>query len=228
MLILGEYIIINNLDNKINNKSQEIIKNTFFLFVYFINDTPNRLMILIIYIIYEYFFECFYNNHINKINQLIISIAIININEIFYLLVNRVYALETSKLIFSRTITYHLDEDGIFNTFLKLSYKIRISIILIGFFLETNFFGNKLLDNRNIFIIKTILNIKCCFNFIFFCYEFIFLKNNEDFITIFVYSLVDLVLFLLDFINNFLIYINLLIIKFIKKRAKSSRHSFIS
>ena len=212
MFILAEYIIINNLENKINNKNQEIIKIIFFIFIYFINDTPNRLMILMVFIIYEYFFESFYNNHINKINKIIISIAIININEIFYLLVSRVYAFETSKLIFSKTITYHLNEDDIFIKFLNITYKIRIPIILNGFFLEANLFENKLFDNGDIFIIKTILNIKCCFNFIFFCYEFIFLKNNEDFFTIFVYSLVDLILFLLDLINNFLIYSKFLII----------------
>ena len=46
------------------------------------------------------------------------------------------------------------------------------------------------------------LNIRCYLNFIFFAYQFIYLKNNKDYMTLMLYSLVDLSVFLLDFINN--------------------------
>ena len=224
MLGIGEYIIKNNLENDINGKYHELIKIVFFLFEFFINDESNRLMLLIIFIIYEFLFEEFFNNELKKINKIIISITIINVHEIFYLLVCRVYSLETSKLFFSRTIAYDWDSGGIFNTFIKIFYKIRFPTILAGFYLEMNLFGNKLFNNQETFLIKLILNIRCALNFIFYSYEFIFLKNNVDYITIMVYSAVDLSIFLLDFINNFLIYLNLAIIKFIirKKTPKAA------
>ena len=224
MLGIGEYIIKNNLENDINGKYHELIKIVFFLFEFFINDESNRLMLLIIFIIYEFLFDEFFNNELKKINKIIISITIINVHEIFYLLVCRVYSLETSKLFFSRTIAYDWDSGGIFNTFIKIFYKIRFPTILAGFYLEMNLFGNKLFNNQETFLIKLILNIRCALNFIFYSYEFIFLKNNVDYITIMVYSAVDLSIFLLDFINNFLIYLNLAIIKFIirKKTPKAA------
>ena len=228
LFILGEYIILSNVENKSNNRNQEVFKNIFFLFEYFINDESNRLMILMIYILFEYFFDHLYNKNLKKIYKIIISITIININEIFYLLTSRVYALETSKIIFSRTIFYHIDSGSIFNKFLELSFKIRFPVILIGFLLETNLFENQLFNNDETFLLKIILNIKCCFNFIFFSYEFILLKNIEDFFTITVYSFVDLSIFLLDFFNNGLIYLNLSIVKCFIKRKKFSRLQVIT
>ena len=81
-----------------------------------------------------------------------------------------------------------------------------------------NLLGNKLLNNQKTFIIKLILNIKCALNFIFYSYEFIFLKNNVDYNTLMVYSAVYLSVFLLDFINNILIYLNFTIIRFIIRK----------
>ena len=216
MFVIAEYIIIRNyIDNNNDDKSQELIKIIFFLFEFFINDESNRLMILIIFIIYEFIFDIFYFLEVKKIIKIIISITIININEIFYLLVSRVFALENSKLIFSRTILYY--SGGKFLTFLKVFYKIRTSTILSGFLLETNLFGNKVYNNKETYILKLVLNIKCSLNFIFYLYEFVFLKNNVDYITIMVYSGVDLSLFLLDFLTNLLIYLNYTIISLIQR-----------
>ena len=106
MIILAEYIIIYNNENNIEEKNYELFKIVFFLFEFFLNDESTRLMILIIFILYEFIFDYFYSNELKKINKIIASITIISINEIFYLLTSRVYSLENSKLIFSRTIGY--------------------------------------------------------------------------------------------------------------------------
>ena len=223
MFVLAEYIIKNNSENNKEDKNQELIKNIFFLFEFFINDESNRLMMLIIYIMYEYLFVSLYNNRLKKINKIIISITIINTHEIFYLLVSRVYGYETSKIFFSKTIGYTMESVGLFNSILEVLYKLRFSVILAGFFLETNLFGSKLFNNKETFILKLILNIKCGLNFIFFSYNFIFLKDSSDFVVLFVHSCVDLSIFLFDFINQFIIYINFAIIKCITKRRKSTK-----
>ena len=133
------------------------------------------------------------------------------------------YSLENSKLIFSRTIGYRNGSLKKFDTFLKVFYKIRFSTILAGFLLESNIIGNnKLFNSSDSYLIRLILNIKCSLNFIFFCYEFIYLKNNNDYLTLMIYSAVDLSVFLLDFINHLIIFINIGIINFFirKKYAK--------
>ena len=182
-------------------------------------------MILIIFILYEFIFDYFYNNELKKINKIIASITIININEIFYLLTSRVYSLENSKLIFSRTIGYRNGSLRKFDTFLKVFYKIRFSTILAGFLLESNILGNKLFSPSDSYLLRLILNIRCSLNFIFFCYQFVYLKNNVDYLTMMIYSGVDLSVFLLDFINHLIIFINFRIINFIikKKCAKTQK-----
>ena len=180
-------------------------------------------MILIILILYEFIFDYFYSNELKKINKIIASITIISINEIFYLLTSRVYSLENSKLIFSRTIGYRNGSLKKFDTFLKVFYKIRFSTILAGFLLESNIIGNnKLFNSSDSYLIRLILNIRCCLNFIFFCYEFIYLKNNNDYLTLMIYSGINLSVFLFDFINHLIIFINSGIINFFirKKYAK--------
>ena len=227
LFMIAEINMKINLENNIEDKNQEIIKIIFFLFIFFINDESNRLMILIIFFIYEYIFDIFYNNEMKKISKIIIAIIIINVHEIFYLLVSRTYGLETSKLFFSKTIIYDINKSGFFKTFLEISYRIRFPIILAGFNLESNLFGNKLYNNKETFIFKLILNIKCALNFIFYCYEFIFLKDVEDYITLMVYSAVDLSIFLLDFINNFLIYLNLALINLFIKRKYEKTEQYL-
>ena len=64
-----------------------------------------------------------------------------------------------------------------------------------------NVFINKGYFHYESFIIRIILNIRCSLNFIFFSYQFVYLKNNSDYMTLMFYCLVDLSLFLLDFIN---------------------------
>ena len=223
MIILAEYIIIYNNENNIEEKNYELFKIVFFLFEFFLNDESTRLMILIIFILYEFIFDYFYSNELKKINKIIASITIISINEIFYLLTSRVYSLENSKLIFSRTIGYRNGSLKKFDTFLKVFYKIRFSTILAGFLLESNIIGNnKLFNSSDSYSIRLILNIRCSLNFIFFCYEFIYLKNNNDYLTLMIYSGVNLSVFLLDFINHLIIFINDGIINFFirKKYAK--------
>ena len=218
MFIVSEYIIKFNLENNIVKKNLELVKIILFLFEFFINDVPNTIMILIIYIIYEYLFEAFYNKEQKKINKLLISIIIININELFYFLVSRVYSLETTKLFFSKTLTYHIVIFGKFYYFLEIFTKIKFQIILVGYLLESYLIGNKLFNNQESFILRTMLNIKCCFNFIFFSYEIIYLKNDENYMTLFIYSIVDVSVYIFDFVNQFLIYLNYKIIRFIIKK----------
>jgi hypothetical protein len=138
MIILAEYIIIYNISNNIEDKNYELLKILFFLFEFFLNDESTRLMILITFILFEFIFDYFYNNELKKINKIIASITIININEIFYLLTSRVYSFENSKLIFSRTIGYSNGSLGKFDTFMKVFYKIRFTTILAGYLLESN------------------------------------------------------------------------------------------
>ena len=189
-----------NIENKIDGKNNEIIKMILFLFEFYINDESNRLMILIIFILFEYFSEI-YEEKIKKINKIIISNILININEIFYLLVHRVYSLETSKKFLSKTIGYSIDSFKISEIILEVFYKARFSFILIGYFIKMNVFEDKEDNKNDLYILRFILNIKCCLNFIFFSYEFIYLKNNSDYMTLMVYSFVDLSVFLLDFIS---------------------------
>ena len=218
MIILAEYIIIYNISNNIEDKNYELLKILFFLFEFFLNDESTRLMILITFILFEFIFDYFYNNELKKINKIIASITIININEIFYLLTSRVYSFENSKLIFSRTIGYSNGSLGKFDTFMKVFYKIRFTTILAGYLLESNILGNKVFHRVDAYILRLILNMRCALNFIFFCYEFIYLKNNEDYITMMVFSGVDLSVFIFDFLNHLVIFINFGIINFFVKQ----------
>ena len=165
-----------------------------------ISDESNRLMMLIMFILLEYFSDFFYTKQKN-INKIIISIIIININEIFYLLVNRVYSFETTKKYFSRTITYSIETSKIYKIVLEVFYKARISFISLGYFLKMNLFESGY--HKESLILRFILNIRCNINFIFFAYQFVYLKNNADYMTLMLYIFVDLSLFLLDFINLF-------------------------
>ena len=226
IFILAEIMIKFNIENNIEGKNQELIKILFFLFEFFINDESNRLMLLIIYILFEYAFDMISNNEKKIIKKILIAIMILNINEIFYLIVSRVYSVEESKLVLSRTIFYSTNSGGNFKTFLKVIHKIRFSVITVGYLLDLNLFKNKK-DNDETFIIKLILNIRCSLNFIFFVYEFIFLKNNEDYMTLMMYSFVDLCVFLLDFINQILIYLNIKIINYFIKSKYASENNLL-
>ena len=218
MLGIGEYIIKNNLENDINGKYHELIKIVFFLFEFFINDESNRLMMLIMFILLEYFSDFFYTKQKN-INKVIISIIIININEIFHLLVNRVYSFETTKKYFSRTITYSIETSKIYKIVLEVFYKARISFISLGYFLKMNLFESGY--HKESLILRFILNIRCNINFIFFAYQFVYLKNNADYMTLMLYIFVDLSLFLLDFINLFFSIFYVLVTNIRHKEIKS-------
>ena len=147
----------------------------------------------------NYFFEHTpFNIFINIFN------FIINLNEMFYLLANRVYSFESSKKYFSRTIAYSIASCKICENILEICYKTRITFITFGYFLKMNLFG--ISRNKESLILRFVLNIRCNINFIFFVYQFVYLKNNADYITLMMYSLVDLSLFLFDFINSAISY----------------------
>ena len=188
-------------DNNINKHNNELIKIVLFLYQFYINDESNRLIFLIMFILFEYFSELFDSNT-KKINKIIISIIIIYINELFYLLVNRTYSLESSKKYLSKTLAYSFESCEPFNVFLEVVHKLRFSLVSVGYYLKIKLIKDK--DNyyNESFILRFVLNIRCHLNFIFFAYQFIYLKNNEDYMTLMLYSLVDLSVFLLDFINN--------------------------
>ena len=155
------------------------------------------------FILFEYFSELFDSNT-KKINKIIISIIIIYINELFYLLANRTYSLESSKKYLSKTLAYSFESCEPFNVFLEVVHKLRFSLVSVGYYLKIKLIKDK--DNyyNESFILRFVLNIRCYLNFIFYAYQFIYLKNNEDYMTLMLYSLVDLSVFLLDFINNFI------------------------
>ena len=155
---------------------------------------------LIIFVLFEYFTDVF-KDKLKKINKIIISIILININEIFYLLAHRVYSLESSKYFLSKTIAYSIDGWKLFEIILEVFYKARFSFILAAYFLKINILGDKSYEQNDSYILRFFLNIKCNLNFIYFSYEFIYLKNNEDYMTLMLYSFVDTSVFLLDFIN---------------------------
>ena len=197
-----QIIVFNNNQNIENNFG--LIKLIIFLFEFYINDESNRLFLLLIYIILEFFSNIYYKTGEKKINQIIISIIIININEIFYLITHRVYSLETSKKFFSKTITYSIENSSLFKTILTIFYKMRFPFITGTYFLNMTPVINNILFNIDSFILRIVLNIKCYLNFLFFIYQFIFLKNDNDFMTIMIYLVIDFAVFLFDFINIFL------------------------
>ena len=203
LFVIG--ILLNRFyaDNNINKHNNELIKIVLFLYQFYINDESNRLIFLIMFILFEYFSELFDSNT-KKINKIIISIIIIYINELFYLLANRTYSLESSKKYLSKTLAYSFESCEPFNVFLEVVHKLRFSLVSVGYYLKIKLLKDK--DNyyNESFILRFVLNIRCYLNFIFFAYQFIYLKNNEDYMTLMLYSLVDLSVFLLDFINNFI------------------------
>ena len=203
LFVIG--ILLNRFyaDNNINKHNNELIKIVLFLYQFYINDESNRLIFLIMFILFEYFSELFDSNT-KKINKIIISIIIIYINELFYLLANRTYSLESSKKYLSKTLAYSFESCEPFNVFLEVVHKLRFSLVSVGYYLKIKLIKDK--DNyyNESFILRFVLNIRCYLNFIFFAYQFIYLKNNEDYMTLMLYSLVDLSVFLLDFINNFI------------------------
>ena len=203
IFIISELIIKFNKEKQLNNKNEELLKIILFLYQFFISDESNRLMILIMFILLEYFSDLIYAKQKN-INKIIIAIIIINLNEMFYLLANRVYSFESSKKYFSRTIAYSIASCKICENILEICYKTRITFITFGYFLKINLIGNS--RNKESLILRFVLNIRCNINFIFFVYQFVYLKNNADYITLMMYSLVDLSLFLFDFINSAISY----------------------
>ena len=203
IFIISELIIKFNKEKQLNNKNEELLKIILFLYQFFISDESNRLMILIMFILLEYFSDLIYAKQKN-INKIIITIIIINLNEMFYLLANRVYSFESSKKYFSRTIAYSIASCKICENILEICYKTRITFITFGYFLKMNLFG--ISRNKESLILRFVLNIRCNINFIFFVYQFVYLKNNADYITLMMYSLVDLSLFLFDFINSAISY----------------------
>ena len=114
---------------------------------------------------------------------------------------NRVYSLETTKKYFLKTIAYSVESSEIFMIFLEVFYKARTSFVVFGYFKKMNIILNNRYYHDKSFILKIILNIRCSLNFIFFVYQFVYLKNNSDYMTLMLYCLVDLSVFLLDFIN---------------------------
>ena len=87
IFIIAELIIKFNKENQLNNKNEELLKIILFLYQFFISDESNKLMILIMFILLEYFSDLIYAKQKN-INKIIIAIIIINLNEMFYLLAN--------------------------------------------------------------------------------------------------------------------------------------------
>ena len=129
-------------DNNINKHNNELIKIVLFLYQFYINDESNRLIFLIMFILFEYFSELFDSNT-KKINKIIISIIIIYINELFYLLANRTYSLENSKKYLSKTLAYSFESCEPFNVFLEVVHKLRFSLVSVGYYLKIKLIKDK-------------------------------------------------------------------------------------
>ena len=129
--------------------------------------------------------------------------------------------MESSKYFLSKTVAYSIDGWKLFEIILEVFYKARFSFILAGYFLKINISGDKDYSKNDSYILRFILNIKCSLNFIFFSYEFIYLKNNADYMTLMLYSCVDLSVFLLDFINFMISTLSSLVINNGYKAIKS-------
>jgi hypothetical protein len=164
-------------------------------------------MILLIYIIFEYFASFYYQESQNKIYQILVAVLIININEIFYLITQRVYSLETSKKFFSKTFMYSIKSSKIVEGILTVFYKLRFPFITATYLLAMTPVGNSILFNDSSFILRIILNARINLNFLYFIFQFIIFKNDTDFMTIMFYSIVDSAVLVFDFINLFIYFI---------------------
>ena len=186
----------NNIDNNFG-----LLKLIIFLYEFYLNDESNRLMILLVYILFEYFSNFYYQDKQNKISQVIISVLLININEIFYLITQRVYTVGGSKKVFSRTILYSIESSSIIKNILMLLYKMRFPIITSTYLLNMTPIKNNILFNNDSFILRIVLIIRCHLNTIFILYQFIILRNEDDFMTMMIYCVVDIFVYAFDFIN---------------------------
>ena len=206
IFLVSLQIIKFNTKNNIKNNFG-MIKLIIFLYEVYINDETNRLMILLIYILLEYFSSFYYQESQNKIHQILIAILIININEIFFLITQRVYSLETSKKFFSKTFLYSIKSSQIVEGILTVFYKLRFPFITATYLLSMTPVGNSILFTDSSFILRIILNVRINLNFLFFIYHFIIFKNDADFMCIMFYSIVDSALLVFDFIILFIFFI---------------------
>ena len=206
IFLVSSQIMKFNTKNNIKNNFG-LIKLILFLYEIYINDETNRLMILLIYIILEYFSSFYYQESQNKIYQILVAILIININEIFYLITQRVYSLETSKKFFSKTFMYSIKSSKIVEGILTVFYKLRFPFITATYLLAMTPVGNSILFNDSSFILRIILNARINLNFLYFIFQFIIFKNDTDFMTIMFYSIVDSAVLVFDFINLFIYFI---------------------
>ena len=199
--ISHQIINYNNLNDNQNNFG--LLKLIIFLYEFYLNDESNRLMILLVYILFEYFSNFYYQDKQSKVSQVIISVLLININEIIYLITQRVYTVGGSKKVISRTILYSSETSSIMNNILFVLYKMRFPLITSTYLLNMTPIKNNILFNNDSLILRIVLIIRCHLNILFILYQFIILRNEEDFMSMMMYCVVDIFAFGFDFINIF-------------------------
>ena len=78
---------------------------------------------------------------------------------------------------------------------------MRYPIITSTYFLNMTPIKNNILFNNDSFILKIVLIIRCHLNTIFILYQFIILRNEDDFMSMMIYCVVDIFVYAFDFIN---------------------------
>ena len=82
-----------------------------------------------------------------------------------------------------------------------LLYKMRFPLITSTYLLNMTPIKNNILFNNDSFILRIVLIIRCHLNILFILYQFIILRNEEDFMSMMMYCVVDIFVFGFDFIN---------------------------
>lgn len=172
------------------------------LYQFYLSDESERtLLLLIIMPLLEFISSKFLRQE--KIWKLIVLVCLMGLGEIFYLITQRYYSFDVSIKVLSRTIEMTAEDSPIFSGILMGTHKLRYLLLVQGYLMSLNRFykTNNTLFTETTFMIKLVLYMQIIGKIIFFYYRYFQNLVGEEFLELFMWTMLHMIMFGLDLLG---------------------------
>ena len=186
----------------------QLLKLFLMIYQFYLSDEAERTILLFMFIPFlEFLSSKFFGK--TKIEKLLILICFMGYGEIFYLITQRFYSFDISIKVASRTIGMTAEDLQIFTGILFGTHKLRYLLLCQGylmglsrFYKEDDFFTN------TSFMIRLILFVQMIGKIIYFYYRYFNNLIGEEFLELFMWTMLHLIMFAIDVVCIIFYYIS--------------------
>ena len=186
----------------------QLLKLFLMIYQFYLSDEAERTILLFLFIPFlEFLSSQFFGK--TKIEKLLLLICFMGYGEIFYLITQRFYSFDISIKVASRTIGMTAEDLQIFTGILFGTHKLRYLLLCQGYLMSlSRFYKNDKFFTNTSFMIRLIIFMQIIGKIIYFYFRYFNNLIGEEFLELFMWTMLHLIMFAIDLVCIIFYYIS--------------------